>query len=240
MEKPLFYSASPTAGLLPEAEAYHIYKVLRARAGTEILLTDGKGLRCDALLTEVSPKRAAFQITHRATVPRRPYHIRVAVAPTRKPERNEWMLEKLVEFGVDEVDFIRTAHTHNESFLRVVNQERMERIAIAAMKQSRQFYLPDITIGKSLQSIFEETEQETISRFIAYVPDKSTAPHLIQAASGCNNAFVLIGPEGDFTPEEVKDAIHAGFELVSLGQNRLRTETAALAACHSIHLAHSS
>jgi 16S rRNA (uracil1498-N3)-methyltransferase len=112
----------------------------------------------------------------------------------------------------------------------------MEKVAIAAMKQSGQFSLPEIIIGQELHHILQDTTAD--GRFIAYVPDKTSAPHLYTSASGHQNTLALIGPEGDFTPEEVELAEKSGFQSVSLGQTRLRTETAAITACHAIHIAH--
>ncbi len=234
MESPLFYTPGIDEGLLPESEAYHVAKVLRGRPGMTITVTDGKGAVRQAVLTEVSFRRVSFQPTGYVEVSPRPYKVRIAVAPTRKPERNEWMLEKLVEFGVDEILFIKTAHTHQESFGRVVNQDRMEKIAIAAMKQSGQFFLPEISTTLSLGELL--ARPRTSAGFIAYVPEKTTAPHLAKASSGAADTLVLIGPEGDFSKEEVQTALNSGFSMVSLGSTRLRTETAAIAACHSVHL----
>ena len=236
MESPLFYTPCINDGLLPEPEAYHAAKVLRARPGMSIMVTDGKGTLRQAVLTEVSSKRVCFQPSGLLPVSSRPYKVRIAVAPTRKPERNEWMLEKLVEIGVDEILFVKTVHTHLESFRRVVNQERMEKIAISAMKQSGQFFLPEISIGISLNELLEQPRDAV--GFIAYVPEKATAPHLAKASPGIADTLVLIGPEGDFSKEEVQAALDSGFGMVSLGSTRLRTETAAIAACHAIHLGH--
>ncbi len=234
MESPLFYTPGINEGLLPESEAYHVAKVLRARPGMPILVTDGKGTLRQAILTEVSPKRVSFQPAESLPVSPRPYKVRIAVAPTRKPERNEWMLEKLVEIGVDEILFVRTAHTHQESFGRVVNHDRMEKIAISAMKQSGQFFLPEINTYMSLDELLDRPRDA--AGFIAYVPEKATAPHLAKAAAGIADTLVLIGPEGDFSKEEVQAALDSGFGMVSLGATRLRTETAAIAACHAVHL----
>ena len=234
MESPLFYTPYISEGLLPESEAYHVAKVLRARPGMMIMVTDGKGTLQHATLREVSSKRVSFQASGTVQASPRPYKVRIAVAPTRKPERNEWMLEKLVEFGVDEVWFIKTAHTHLESFGRVVNQDRMEKIAIAAMKQSGQFFLPEIRTGIPLNELLKHPPGT--ARFIAYVPEKASAVHLATASSGSADTLVLIGPEGDFTKEEVQAALSSGFGMVSLGPTRLRTETAAIAACHAVHL----
>lgn len=234
MESPLFYTPSINEGLLPESEAYHVAKVLRARPGMTIMVTDGKGALRQAVLTEVSSRRVSFQPTEHLPVSPRPYKVRIAVAPTRKQERNEWMLEKLVEFGVDEILFIKTTHTHQESFARVVNRERMEKIAIAAMKQSGQFFLPEISVGISLNELLARRGDS--AGFIAYVPEKATAPHLAKASSAAADILVLIGPEGDFSKEEAEAALGSGFAMVSLGATRLRTETAAIAACHAIHL----
>lgn len=235
MYSPLFFSPSPSSGELSEAEAYHIAKALRGRPGMELFVTDGKGSCIKAVLTGVTPKKATFEPQETLSVYKRPYRVRIAVAPTRKPERNEWMLEKLVELGVDEISFIKTTNTHLESFFRVVNRDRMEKIAVSAMKQSGQFALPEIKIGADISELIALPGNGDL--FIAYVPEQNTAPVLHKAATESTDALVLIGPEGDFTPEEVVAATSAGFQPVSLGPTRLRTETAAIAACLAIHLA---
>ena len=235
MHSPLFYAPSINDNFLPASEAYHVAKVLRAKPGMSVLVTDGKGSLIQAILTEVSSRRVAFQATTTLSVTPRSYKVRIAVAPTRKPERNEWMLEKLVEFGVDEIFFIKTTHTHLESFGRVVNPDRMEKIAISAMKQSGQFFLPEIKTGIQFEELLALHHHDATG-FIAYVPEKATASHLATASCGSSDTLVLIGPEGDFSNEEVQAALNAGFRMVSLGPTRLRTETAAIAACHAIHL----
>ena len=235
MNDPLFYTPDPASGVLSPQEAHHAARVLRLRKGDEILVTDGKGSCFHAVLQEVSQHKVSFIIRENLPVPTRDYQVRIAVAPTRKPDRNEWMIEKLVEFGLDELWFVKTTHTHLETFNRVVNPERIEKIAVSAMKQSGQFTLPRMHYGTPLDDFLSLNKDA--ARFIAYVPDKGSAPHLLQAASGLATTVALIGPEGDFTPEEVKTALSEGFRLVSLGATRLRTETAALAACHALHLA---
>lgn len=235
MNDPLFYCPHPETGILLPEEVHHLVRVLRMRSGDTILVTSGDGTCYQAILQEVTPKKATYRLGSQMPHSPRPYQVKIAVAPTRKPDRNEWMVEKMVELGIDEIWFVKTTHTHLETFNRVVNPDRIDKIAIAAMKQSGQFKLPRFHIGVEWSDFL--AQQGESRGFIAYVPEKGTASHLLSAAQGSTNSLVLIGPEGDFTPEEVEMATQSGFELVSLGATRLRTETAAVAACHILHLA---
>jgi 16S rRNA (uracil1498-N3)-methyltransferase len=231
----LFYQPDIRIKELDEEEARHSTKVLRLNTGDVIHVTDGKGLlqKCNLI---VQGKKVSFEVVESSLMPRRPYIVNMAVAPTRKAERNEWMIEKMTEIGVERIDFIVTKNTNLESLNRVVNLTRLNRIAAAAMKQSQQFYLPEITLHKSFYSFIESRTEKT--RLIAYVPDNHLVDHLIRKVNKQEDTLLLIGPEGDFTPGEVADALKHGFETVSLGATRLRTETAAVAGCHAINLAH--
>lgn len=160
----------------------------------------------------------------------------MAIAPTRKAERNEWMVEKMTEIGVEQIDFVVTANTNLESLSRVVNMTRLNRIAAAAMKQSQQFYLPEITLNKNFGSFIESRKENT--KLLAYVPDNHLVKHVIEMVNRNTDTILLIGPEGDFTPDEVLNAKQNGFNTVSLGATRLRTETAAVAGCHAVNLAY--
>ncbi len=159
----------------------------------------------------------------------------MTVCPTRKAERNEWMVEKMTELGVQRINFLVSEHTHRETVNRVVNMERLHRIALSAMKQSQQYYLPEIKLFTSMKNFFEQNAAE--ARYIAYVADGQVNEHLAQKVMDGESVAVLIGPEGDFSPAEIQEALDHGFQPVSLGDTRLRTETAAVIACHSVHLA---
>lgn len=230
----LFYQADRHIRELDEEESRHCTKVLRLVTGDIIDVTDGQGLhqKCSIVVT---PKRVTYSIMESVHIDRRPFSVNIAVAPTRKAERNEWMVEKMTEFGVDAIDFVVTEHTHREGLSRVVNLTRLHKIAIAAMKQSQQFYKPEIRIHSGFETFIKEARARV--RLIAYVPDNQHQEHVFEKVIKDADTLLLIGPEGDFSPREVDLAIANGFSAVSLGATRLRTETAAVAGCHAINLA---
>ncbi|QRQ99985.1 RsmE family RNA methyltransferase [Dyadobacter sandarakinus] len=230
----LFFQPDPGTFELDEEEARHSTKVLRLTSGEVIYVTDGKGMLARCILN-VQGRRVGYEIVEKVVQPRRPYRVNMGIAPTRKAERNEWMVEKMTEMGVDRIDFLITEHTHQETMNRVVNLTRLTRIAVAAMKQSQQFYMPEITVNNQLDT-FIKSRTEAV-RLIAYVPGHDTVPHVFSKVKQHSDTSLLIGPEGDFTPEEVSLALDHGFETVSLGPTRLRTETAAVSGCHAINLA---
>ena len=219
---------------LDEEEARHSTKVLRLNTDDVIHVTDGKGLLQKCRL-KVSGKKVMYEVSDSSLVPRRSFVVNMAIAPTRKAERNEWMVEKMTEIGVERIDFIITKNTNMESINRVVNLPRLTRIAAAAMKQSQQFYMPEITLNNKFESFIESRTEN--AKLLAYVPDNQFVKHVFKQVSKNESAVLMIGPEGDFTPDEVSFAINHGFQTVSLGATRLRTETAAVAGCHSINLA---
>lgn len=230
----LFYKTEHKSNELDDEEARHCSKVLRLSSGDVIYITDGRGLLQKCQLY-VQGKKIKYNILESELIPRRGYAVNMAVAPTRKSERNEWMVEKMTEMGVERIDFIVTTNTIKESINRVVNLGRLQKIAVAAMKQSQQFYLPEITLNLSFNTFVNSRTEKT--RLIAYVPDNQLSPHVIKLAEKGGDTLLLIGPEGDFTPEEVGFVLDKGFVATSLGATRLRTETAAIAGCHAINLA---
>ena len=230
----LFYQPDTRIFELDEEESRHCTKVLRLSTGDIIHVTDGKGLLQKCRLN-IGKRNVTYESVGSTVIPKRPYDVHIAVAPTRKAERNEWMVEKMTEMGVERIDFIVTEHTHKETVSRVVNLSRLKRIAASAMKQSQQYYMPEISLVTVYDSFIRENTDDT--RLIAYVPDNHFTEHVIKKVAKNSKTTLLIGPEGDFSPEEVILATANGFEAVSLGATRLRTETAAVAGCHSINLA---
>jgi 16S rRNA (uracil1498-N3)-methyltransferase len=230
----LFYKADNTRRELDEEESRHCTKVLRLFSGDTIYVTDGNGL-LEKCQIDVQGKKVKYTILSSEVIPRRNYAVHMAIAPTRKAERNEWMVEKMTEMGVERIDFIVTANTIKESLNRVVNMGRLQKIAAAAMKQSQQFYLPQITLNQNFNTFIENSDDDT--KLIAYVPDNQLSLHVIHATAKAGATLLLIGPEGDFTMQEVEFALQSGFVTASLGASRLRTETAAVAGCHAINLA---
>lgn len=216
---------------LPEEEAGHCIRVLRMKEGDLIRLTDGKGCFYDAVISAVSGKRCFVHIENK--VEQEPLwsgHLHVAVAPTKLMDRNEWFVEKTVEIGVDEITFLKTDHSERD----VIKMDRIEKIAVSAMKQSQKATLPILNGMTPLRSFIERGFDG--DKFIAHCEPGSKV--LLQdAVVAGHNSLVLIGPEGDFSPEEINMALKAGFKPISLGPSRLRTETAALVAVHIMNLA---
>lgn len=230
----LFFLPEPGVYELDEEESRHCTKVLRLTTGAVIDVTDGAGLhqRCRI---NVGQRKVTLEVVDSVHIPKRPFSITIAVAPTRKAERNEWMVEKMTELGVERIEFVVTDHTSREGLSRVVNLTRLNKIAVAAMKQSQQFYKPKITLNSNFTEFVTGIVADT--KLIAYVPDNQLYDHVFQKVRKDQSTVLLIGPEGDFSPSEVQVAVEKGFETVSLGANRLRTETAAVAGCDAINLA---
>lgn len=222
--------------LIPEGNLYldadeskHSAKVLRKKNGDLIEITDGKGFLYHALITKADIHQCHFEVREKIAVPSRNYHIHLAISPTKNTDRLEWFVEKAVEFGVDEITLIECDHTER-SHLKL---ERLEKLAISAMKQSLKFTLPPISGPINLAEFIRNTT--AAAKFIAYV-DPENPLHLKNAAVPNSSYLVLIGPEGDFSNDELKLAQENNFQKVSLGSSRLRTETAGLAACHILNL----
>lgn len=217
---------------LEQEESRHCVKVLRKKEGDEIHITDGKNYFYTAKIENADPKKCTFQILDQQLGNVKDYYIHIALAPTKNLDRVEWFVEKCVEIGVDEISFMNCDNSERTH----LKTERLERKAISAMKQSLKALLPklnDLTTFKKLMKKVEDYPH----KFMAYVAT-DPANHLISQSIKHNKCCVLIGPEGDFSPEEVELAGKSGFELVSLGNSRLRTETAGMVACHILNLVH--
>lgn len=217
---------------LPEQESAHAVRVLRKKAGDEIEVVDGKGgLYVCRLLTE-HPKSAALEIIGRSSLPKvwTP-SICIAVAPTKHNDRMEWLVEKAVEIGID--SFIPVLTTRSER--RQINVERLEKIAISAMKQSLKAVLPRIYPMTPLKAFLKKTDPEA-QNFVGWCDAESERTLLARACAPARDTNILIGPEGDFTPEEIGKCLDSGFIAVTMGDNRLRTETAALVGLDTVHI----
>ncbi len=231
----LFYAPDFSAehSQLPEEEARHALKVLRLEAGSVIHVTDGKGNVYTTKIVSSDFKKPRFQVIE--TQPnsgKRDYSIHIAVAPTKNPDRTEWLVEKCVELGVNTISFIQCDRSERKHF----KTDRLEKIAVSAMKQSLKAYLPEIRDMISFEKfVTEQAKLKFTQKFIAYL-DNEKKYYLSNAANPAGSYGLLIGPEGDFSPKEVELARQQEFVPVSLGESRLRTETAAMAACHILNL----
>lgn len=215
---------------LPEEEALHCIRVLRLSIGDEVMLTDGKGAFYKAIISTCSNKKCLVEIIDKIQE-EKPWlaHLHLAMAPTKNMDRIEWFAEKATEIGFDELSFFNCRYSER----KIVKNERIERILISAVKQSFKASVPIlneiIDFNKFISKDFKG------QKFIAHCyPGEK--PLLKDVLKRGEDALVLIGPEGDFSEEEVEKAVNAGFQPISLGRVRLRTETAALVACHIMNL----
>lgn len=215
---------------LPEEEALHCIRVMRLKKGNEIHITDGKGKLCSAVIIEIEGKKCSIIVKDTVdSHEKRKYKLILAVAPTKNIDRFEWFIEKSTEIGVDEIIPVICEHSERKQ----VKKDRLDRIAVAAMKQSLKAYCPIIKEAESFTEVIRNVKADR--KFIA-VCNNPDATLLSNIECKGNDVLVLIGPEGDFSMDEIKSAINNGYTPVSLGSNRYRTETAALLACHSIYL----
>jgi len=228
----LFYDPTldSTAGTFtfPAPESKHLVRVLRKGPGDLVHITNGKGELFQAEILRPDPNGCLAKIvSHTKSVPKR-FKLHLAVAPTKMNDRYEWMLEKATEIGLDEISPILCHHSER----RTIKAERMEKVLQAAMKQSQQTRLPLLHPLVSFQEFLEGDFPGL--KFIAHC-HQGDKKELKRVARADTDITVLIGPEGDFSKEEVARAQAKGFEAISLGNNRLRTETAAILACATIN-----
>lgn len=230
MEKTIFYAPDIMQNAeIPVEEAQHCVRVLRKKEGDEILITDGKGFFYEATIVQANQKHCIVDITNTIEEPKYwDFNLQIAFAPTKNIDRIEWFAEKATEIGVDHLSPLLCRYSERKE----IKYDRIEKILISAMKQSQKAVLPQL--GQMIA--FSDFVKQNFDgrKFIAHCYE-GEKPTLHETYKKGENALILIGPEGDFSEEEVELAIAAGFEPISLGRSRLRTETAALVACHSIH-----
>ena len=238
MKETRFFYAPDAASAteLPEEEALHALRVLRLKSGDEIMLMDGCGTFYRAEVSVASARRCMYNILE--TMPQRPQwsgHLHIAIAPTKMLERMEWMVEKATETGIDELSFLNCKFSER----KVLKTARLERIAVSAVKQSHKAWMPVLNEMETFRSFMGR--QVSGRKFIAHcyeeVPRTYLFDELRSVSDDSENCTVMIGPEGDFSIDEVKEAIANGYTSVHLGSSRYRTETAALAALMMMQLA---
>ncbi|HLV15716.1 MAG TPA: 16S rRNA (uracil(1498)-N(3))-methyltransferase [Xanthomarina sp.] len=210
-------------------ESRHITKVLRMREGDTLKITNGTGSFFDAEISLVTPKQCVAKILKEEKVDPLLYHLHLAVAPTKLNDRYEWFLEKATEIGISEITPIICDHSER----KVIKPERYEKIIQSALKQSLKAHLPVLNEAVSLKNFIESNSSNDGIRCIAHCEedDKNSLKSVLKPNA---KVTILIGPEGDFSSEEIELSLKAGFIPVSLGDSRLRTETAAVVACHSV------
>jgi 16S rRNA (uracil1498-N3)-methyltransferase len=231
----LFYSPVVTQGpnLLGEQESWHCTRVLRLGEGGIIHLTDGHGNLYECMIQNADPKKCIVNvISIKAEYLKRKNYLHIGIAPTKSMDRFEWFLEKATEIGIDEITPVFCAHSER---IRI-KTERLQKILVAAMKQSLKAYLPKLNEPADLKIFFSKDYPG--QKFIAYC-ESSEEDELQKVYQKGSNALILIGPEGDFSPGEIILSKKEEFIPISLGKSRLRTETAGIVACHTIMMMNS-
>lgn len=228
----LFYNPilteATTQITFPKDESRHIAKVLRKKSGDKLQITNGQGWLFDAEITTADIKNCLARVVSKTHYPpSRDYKVHLAVAPTKMNDRYEWFLEKATEIGVDSIIPIICDHSER----KVIKNDRFEKIIQAAMKQSLHYYMPTLEEAVSFKECIKIPFEG--QRLIAHC-EETDRISLKKILKPHTDVLVLIGPEGDFSPSEINSAKSMGFKPVSLGNTRLRTETAAIVACHSI------
>lgn len=212
--------------LSPE-EARHCVKVLRHVVGDTIVMVDGKGLRAKGTIIAIGKTTCHIRIDERETVANdRAFSLHIAIAPTKNRERIEWFVEKAVEIGIEKITFLLCDHSERPR----IDMQRMERIAVSAMKQSQTAIIPEMQL-LDFDKLMEEARALDAEKMIAWCEADDNSEELATKKLLKNDILLLIGPEGDFSDREIAKARAEGFAEVRLGARRLRTETAALYGC---------
>lgn len=227
---PIFYTPNISqSNELPQEEARHCSRVLRLVEGDRIDLVDGQGRLFEAEITLSSPKKCLFNILSTTDVAPSEVSIHLAMGPTKNMDRNEWVAEKCTEIGLSELTFLNCRFSER----KVIKDDRVEKILVSAMKQSKRAYLPKLNGMVSFKEFI--TQPFDGQKFIAHCYE-GNEELLKNAYKPGTNALILIGPEGDFNPEEIDLALKNNFQPISLGDCRLRTETAAVFACSMVNI----
>lgn len=216
------------AAILSEDESLHCVKVLRHKVGDTICVIDGHGTKAIGKIEAAHAKQCAVSLSNKQLVAKnRNYYLHVAIAPTKNIERTEWFVEKAVEMGIDEISFIRSKNSERT----VVKDDRIRKVAESAVKQSQQAYIPKLNSLIDFKDLVKQAEADI--KLIAHCDEDKKENIKTHIVSGKSH-LVLIGPEGDFTKEEIEQALAANYKPVALGDNRLRTETAGLYVCGAL------
>jgi 16S rRNA (uracil1498-N3)-methyltransferase len=228
----LFYNPTITKNTqqvtFDKTESRHIVRVLRKKEGDKVYITNGNGILFTASINLANDKKCLVTITNiEEKLKKRNYYLHIAIAPTKLNDRFEWFLEKATEIGVDEITPIICNHSER----KIVKIERMQKIIHAAAKQSLKFYFPKINDPISFQNFIKTTIEG--KKLIAHC-EKTKKNSLKSVVQKQENTTILIGPEGDFSPNEIALSLQHNYIPVSLGESRLRTETAGVVAVHSV------
>lgn len=216
--------------VLSEEESKHCTRVLRKKTGDKIHFIDGKGGLYEGIITEAHKNNTWIRIVSKTQQVARVFKIHIAIAPTKNISRTEWFLEKCTEMGVDEITFLECEHSERKK----IRLDRLEKIVLSACKQSLKAFVPQINPIISYREFIGGVKENIDNKYICWVEKENK--HLYHQVPKEENCIILIGPEGDFSKEEIIASQEAGFQSVGLGKSRLRTETAGIVACHTVHI----
>ncbi|MFC2114454.1 RsmE family RNA methyltransferase [Bacteroidota bacterium] len=216
--------------LLNENESTHLLRVLRAKTGTAIMLMNGKGLMAPGIFSHTTKNQAFIEITEIIEYPKAAKTIHLAICPLKKRDKLEWIIEKATEIGVSEISFVNSYHSERSK----LNMDRFQKIVISSAKQSMNPYFPIINPIQNFQSFIDQYKEKPILKLLAWCGADQNE-YILNHAQRNRNNLILIGPEGDFSAEEINYASGRNFVPVSLGNLRLRSETAALYAISVLH-----
>lgn len=230
----LFYATDIQSNIitLDENDSKHAIRVLRLEIGSILNVVDGVGNLYDCEILDAHPKKCTLTVLKKDFQVNPFASISIAVAPTKNNNRYEWFLEKATEIGVGSILPIITKNSER----RVIKEERMEKVLVAAMKQSLKRYLPDLKPAESLKSVIGQYAEKDSNLLIAHCYEDIPKKKLEITITTGKPTLLLIGPEGDFSKDEVEFALQNGFQSVTLGDTRLRTETAAIVACVQLNM----
>ncbi|UIR56555.1 16S rRNA (uracil(1498)-N(3))-methyltransferase [Sphingobacterium sp. SRCM116780] len=218
--------------ILSEEESKHAIRVLRLQVGDGVHLMDGRGGLYEAEILDPHPKRTVLTILNvQENYQQSSYHLHIAVAPTKNIDRFEWFLEKATEIGIQEITPLICEHSERKE----VKLDRLNKVIISAIKQSLKAYIPKLNPAISFNEFCKQQENTNAIKTIAHCTD-SEKKYLNQVLTPKKTYIVLIGPEGDFSTTEIEQALKMGYQPISLGEARLRTETAALTSCMEVSL----
>jgi len=219
--------------ILSEAESLHCTKVLRLKNGGQVEIMNGQGKIFKGTIIKQEKKQVHVTLEELKDAPKRNYYLHIAIAPTKNIDRIEWFVEKAVEIGIDRITFISSRYSERKN----IRLERIIRRAISALKQSGNPVLPAFSELTPFEKIIEATDEN--EKFLAY-EQTQTNENLFLSTTLNSSYLVLIGPEGGFSEEEIALAKQKAFNLVSLGENRYRTETAGVTTCYTMNVKHNS
>lgn len=215
---------------LDRNESKHIIRVLRMREGMTVNLIDGRGNLYEGVISDPDPSNCTIEVKSVAhDFEKRNYRLHIAISPLKNPERFEWFIEKAVEIGIDEITPLICRNTEKPG----IKPERIRNLIISAMKQSLKAREPLLNEAISFRDFVNKVHNGKL--MMAHCYSESKRYKISDVYSRCEDAVIMIGPEGDFSTEEIEEGMSKNFTHIHIGPSRLRTETAGIAACHSIY-----